>query len=54
MNVSASERRPGLLRVLIAGGGIAALEAALALRALARDRVEIDLLAARACCSAGS
>lgn len=31
--------------VLIAGGGVAALEAALALRALAEDRVEVELLA---------
>jgi sulfide:quinone oxidoreductase len=33
------------LRVLIAGGGVAALEAALALRALAEERVSIELLA---------
>jgi hypothetical protein len=32
-------------RVLIAGGGVAALEAALALRALAADRVSVELLA---------
>src|SRR5215216_4938324 len=32
-------------RVLIAGGGVAALEAALALRALAEDRVGVELLA---------
>lgn len=32
-------------RVLIAGGGVAALEAALALRALAEDRVSVELLA---------
>jgi len=32
-------------RVLIAGGGVAALEAALALRALAEDRVSVQLLA---------
>src|SRR5215207_7015881 len=32
-------------RVLIAGGGVAALEAALALRALAEDRVAVELLA---------
>jgi sulfide:quinone oxidoreductase len=31
--------------VLIAGGGVAALEAALALRALAEDRVQVELLA---------
>lgn len=31
-------------RVVIAGGGVAALEAALALRALAEERVEIELL----------
>jgi sulfide:quinone oxidoreductase len=33
-------------RVLIAGGGVAALEATLALRALAEDRVSVELLAA--------
>jgi sulfide:quinone oxidoreductase len=33
------------LRVVIAGGGVAALEALLALRALAEERVEIDLIA---------
>src|SRR4051794_12677569 len=33
------------LRVLIAGGGVAAVEAALALHALARERVRIELLA---------
>lgn len=33
------------LHVLIAGGGVAALEAALALRALAEERVDIELLA---------
>lgn len=33
------------LRVLIAGGGVAALEATLALRALAEDRVDIELIA---------
>jgi len=38
-------RRP---QVLIAGGGVAALEAALALRELAGDRVEIELCAPRA------
>ncbi len=32
-------------RVLIAGGGVAALEAALALRALAEDRVSVEVLA---------
>ena len=32
-------------RVLIAGGGVAALEAMLALRKLAEDRVDIELLA---------
>jgi len=32
-------------RVLIAGGGVAALEAALALRALAEDRLSVELLA---------
>src|SRR5215218_5911452 len=32
-------------RVLIAGGGVAALEAALALRALAEDRVGVELIA---------
>src|SRR5262245_33018471 len=33
------------MRVLIAGGGVAALEAALALDALAGDRVNVELLA---------
>src|SRR5215218_4379592 len=37
--------RHSSLRVLIAGGGVAALEAALALRALAQDRVSIEMLA---------
>src|SRR6266542_2771353 len=32
-------------RVLIAGGGVAALEAALALRALAEDRLSVEMLA---------
>ena len=32
-------------KVLIAGGGVAALEAALALRALAEDRVQVELVA---------
>ena len=32
-------------RVVIAGGGVAALEAALALRALAEERVEVELIA---------
>jgi sulfide:quinone oxidoreductase len=36
----------GGLRVLIAGGGVAALEAMFALRALAGDRVDIELLTA--------
>jgi sulfide:quinone oxidoreductase len=35
----------GTAKVLIAGGGVAALEAALALRALAEDRVSVELLA---------
>lgn len=39
-------RRP--LRVLIAGGGVAGLEATLALRALAGERVSIELLAPEA------
>ena len=33
------------MRVLIAGGGVAALEAALALQALAEERVSVELLA---------
>ena len=40
--------RHGQRRVLIAGGGVAALEAALALRRLAADRVRIELLAPEA------
>jgi sulfide:quinone oxidoreductase len=39
------EREVSPVRVLIAGGGVAALEAALALRALAQDRVSVELLA---------
>jgi sulfide:quinone oxidoreductase len=35
----------GRMRVLIAGGGVAALEAMVALRALAEERVDITLLA---------
>ena len=38
--------RSNALRVLIAGGGVAGLEALLALRELAEERVEIELLAA--------
>ena len=40
--------RPGLMsaQVLIAGAGVAALEAALALRSLAADLVEVELLGA--------
>jgi sulfide:quinone oxidoreductase len=37
--------KTGKAGVLIAGGGVAALEAALALRALAEDRVSVELLA---------
>jgi sulfide:quinone oxidoreductase len=37
--------RSGKARVLIAGGGVAALEAALALRALAADEVSVEVLA---------
>jgi sulfide:quinone oxidoreductase len=37
--------RNSSFRVLIAGGGVAAIEAALALRALAEDRVSVELLA---------
>src|SRR6266540_2775676 len=39
------ERDAGRVDVLIAGGGVAALEATLALRALAEDRVAITLVA---------
>jgi hypothetical protein len=42
---SNSRRDP--LRVLIAGGGVAALEALLALRDLAGDRVTVELLSPR-------
>ena len=38
-------QRAGPVNVLIAGGGVAAIEAALALRALAEDRVSVELLA---------
>ena len=37
--------RPGSLRVVVAGGGVAALEATLALRTLAESRVSIELIA---------
>jgi sulfide:quinone oxidoreductase len=37
--------RPDRYRVVIAGGGVAALEAMVALRTLAEDRVDIELLA---------
>jgi sulfide:quinone oxidoreductase len=40
-----NDTRSDPLHVLIAGGGVAALEAMMALRALARDRVRITLLA---------
>jgi sulfide:quinone oxidoreductase len=33
------------LRVLVAGGGVAAVEAVIALRALGRNRVSVELLA---------
>jgi sulfide:quinone oxidoreductase len=39
------ERSESPVQVLIAGGGVAALEGALALRALAQDRVSVELLA---------
>src|SRR5436190_23485373 len=38
-------REPGRPRVLIAGAGVAGLEALLALRALAGDRVEVTIVA---------
>ena len=41
----AAEARSGALRVVIAGAGVAGLEALLALRALAGDRVRIELIA---------
>jgi sulfide:quinone oxidoreductase len=44
----ATDDATGPLRVVIAGGGIAALEAALALRELAGDRVGLTLLSAAA------
>jgi NADH dehydrogenase FAD-containing subunit len=42
--MSAPNSRSAPKRVLIAGGGIAAVEAALALRALASDRVRLTLI----------
>ena len=42
-DVGSAPRRP--LRVLVAGGGVAALEAALALRRLGEERVEVELIA---------
>jgi sulfide:quinone oxidoreductase len=41
----AMKGRESRVQVLIAGGGVAALEAALALRALAGDRVSVEMLA---------
>ena len=41
--IQASERNPA--RVVIAGGGVAALEALLALRSFSRTHFEIDLVA---------
>lgn len=44
-SIAGDEHRAERFRVLIAGGGIAALEAMLALRDLAGDRVAVELLA---------
>src|ERR1044072_1816349 len=44
-NNSDGQRRP---RVLIAGGGVAGIEAALALRGIAGDRLDVELYAPRA------
>ncbi len=44
-SIGAMEAGAGRTRVLIAGGGVAALEATLALRALAPELVDIELLA---------
>ena len=46
--MSIRTQRSGAARVLIAGGGVAALETALALRDLAGERVEVELRAPRA------
>src|SRR5689334_1829662 len=46
VRTGARARNHGALRVLIAGGGVAGLETLLALRALAGDLVELELLAA--------
>jgi sulfide:quinone oxidoreductase len=43
--VAASDSSPSSVRVLIAGGGFAAVEAMLALRAIAGDRVTLSVLA---------
>jgi sulfide:quinone oxidoreductase len=40
-----ARQRNGAISVLVAGGGVAALEAALALRALAEERVRVELIA---------
>jgi sulfide:quinone oxidoreductase len=45
--MSANSKRPSRPRVLIAGGGVAALEAALVLRDLVGDRVEMELCSPR-------
>jgi len=44
MRKTSPSRRGNGLRVVIAGGGVAALEATLALRALAEERVAIHLV----------
>src|SRR4051794_18514250 len=44
---AASDRNNDLLRVLVVGGGVAGLEALLALRDMAADRVSITLLSAQ-------
>ena len=46
--MSAPDSNDGAFEVVIAGGGVAALEATLALRALAGDRVSITLVAPNA------
>jgi sulfide:quinone oxidoreductase len=45
MEASSRPRHQGRLRVLVAGGGVAGLEALLGLRALAGELVELELLA---------
>src|SRR5215218_8135171 len=43
-----TKRSGGPMKLLVAGGGVAALEAAIALRELAEERVSVELLSSKA------